>query len=84
VGEGLHGHVIDPALGAPAQGALLAAVVLPSAMESDALSTALLVRGRAMLDRWQGAPEALRCLVAERAENGGYTVATKGISASVE
>ena len=36
------GHVIDPRTGQPVDGAWLAAVVLPSATETDALSTALL------------------------------------------
>jgi thiamine biosynthesis lipoprotein len=40
------GHVIDPRSGEPVEGPLLAGVVLPSAAETDALSTALLVRGR--------------------------------------
>ncbi len=41
------GHIIDPRTGEPATGTVLAAVVLPSATETDALSTALLTRGRA-------------------------------------
>jgi thiamine biosynthesis lipoprotein len=40
-----HGHVLDPRTGRPVTGALLAAVVGPSAAETDALSTALLVLG---------------------------------------
>lgn len=39
------GHIIDPRTGEPATRAWLTAVVLPSATETDALSTALLVRG---------------------------------------
>jgi len=39
------GHVIDPRTGQPANRALLTVVVLPSATETDALSTALLVLG---------------------------------------
>lgn len=39
------GHIIDPRTGRPAQAASMAAVVLPSATESDALSTALLTVG---------------------------------------
>ena len=39
------GHVIDPRTGQPVNGALLAGVVLASATETDALSTALLVLG---------------------------------------
>jgi len=45
-----YGHVLDPRLGRPVQGAVLAAVVHPSATVSDALSTALLVAGREILD----------------------------------
>ncbi|MFM8358570.1 MAG: FAD:protein FMN transferase, partial [Verrucomicrobiota bacterium] len=41
------GHVIDPRLGEPVMTASMAAVRLPSATESDALSTALLVLGEA-------------------------------------
>ncbi|MDB6121317.1 MAG: FAD:protein transferase [Pedosphaera sp.] len=39
------GHVLDPRMGRPVEGSLLAAVVLPSATETDAFSTALLVTG---------------------------------------
>jgi thiamine biosynthesis lipoprotein len=39
------GHVLDPRTGQPANNTVLAAVALPSATETDALSTALLVRG---------------------------------------
>ena len=41
----LLGHVIDPRTGQPANRALLTVVILPSATETDALSTALLVLG---------------------------------------
>ena len=41
------GHVIDPREGIPVEGARMAAVVLPGATESDAVSTALLVLGPA-------------------------------------
>jgi thiamine biosynthesis lipoprotein len=40
------GHVLDPRSGRPVEGALLAAVALPSATETDAFSTALLVSGK--------------------------------------
>jgi len=39
------GHVIDPRTGQPVNHSLLAVVVLPSATETDALSTALLASG---------------------------------------
>jgi thiamine biosynthesis lipoprotein len=41
------GHVLDPRNGQPVTDSLLSAVVLPCATETDALSTALLVLGRA-------------------------------------
>ncbi len=40
-----YGHVLDPRTGEPAANAVLAAVALPSATETDALSTALLALG---------------------------------------
>jgi FAD:protein FMN transferase len=43
------GHVIDPRTGQPVEAAWLAAVLLPSATETDALSTALLTLGPAGL-----------------------------------
>ena len=48
--EGRHyGHVIDPRSGRPTDGAVSAVVTGPRSLECDALSTALLVRGRAWL-----------------------------------
>jgi thiamine biosynthesis lipoprotein len=41
----IFGHVLDPHTGNPAASAVLAAVILPSATETDALSTALLTLG---------------------------------------
>ncbi len=54
-GEKTYGHIIDPRTGAPAENALLSAVVWPSAVETDALSTALLAD-----------PELLRPLASQR------------------
>jgi len=45
IGDSTYGHVIDPRTGSPTAGAALAAVVVSSATDSDALSTALLVLG---------------------------------------
>ena len=45
-GGNTYGHVLDPRNGRPAEVAVLAAVILPSATETDALSTALLIRGK--------------------------------------
>ena len=41
----VYGHVLDPRRGEPVRGAHLSAVVSPSATDSDALSTTLLVMG---------------------------------------
>jgi thiamine biosynthesis lipoprotein len=41
-----YGHVIDPRTGQPTSAALLSAIVLPSATDADALSTALLTLGK--------------------------------------
>jgi thiamine biosynthesis lipoprotein len=49
------GHIIDPRTGAPVKAASIAAVVLASATESDALSTALLTLG------FEGHNQIARC-----------------------
>lgn len=46
----VYGHVMDPRQGEPVDNAVLAALVLPSATETDALSTALLTLGPAGLE----------------------------------
>jgi FAD:protein FMN transferase len=73
-----YGHVIDPRTGTPAQGALLSAVVLPSAAETDAFSTALLLEGVPGHDRVQGLRPGMRSLVVEQ-KAGERAVATEGI-----
>jgi len=57
------GHVLDPRTGEPVQGAVLAAVVLPSATETDALSTALLVLGKEAGERFVERRPAMRALI---------------------
>lgn len=66
-----YGHVIDPRTGQPTEGALLAAVVLPSATQSDALSTMLLTLG----------PDGLRKVLQLR--NGMRALAVSKESAEV-
>lgn len=64
----VYGHVIDPRLGEPVEGALMAACVLPSATETDALSTALLVGGLKEWPSFSQLRPGMRSLVAGRAE----------------
>jgi thiamine biosynthesis lipoprotein len=65
------GHVLDPRTGRPAARALLAAVALPSATESDALSTALLVAGRAGGRRMERLRPEMRTLLLTRDDRRG-------------
>jgi thiamine biosynthesis lipoprotein len=64
------GHVLDPRVGCPVQGASLAAVILPSATETDALSTALLVLGEAGREQILRFRSSARTLAAAGAEDG--------------
>ena len=68
-----YGHVIDPHNGRPTEAALLSAVILPSATETDALSTALLTLGSAGLRSVAGLRQPGRCLVVERRADQLFT-----------
>ena len=57
-----YGHIIDARTGAPADGALLSAVVLSNATETDALSTALLTAPE-LMNEFANRRPAIRCLV---------------------
>jgi thiamine biosynthesis lipoprotein len=75
-----YGHVIDPRTGCPVQGALLAAIALPSATETDALSTALLTLGATGHRQIAGLREGMRTLIAWREGNvDAIRVETNGI-----
>lgn len=65
-----YGHVLDARSGLPANRAELAAVILPSATETDALSTALLTLGPEGLPRLMQLRPDARALVAARRETG--------------
>jgi thiamine biosynthesis lipoprotein len=68
-----YGHVLDPRTGRPVSGAVLAAVALPSATETDALSTALLVAGRQGGGRIERLRPGMRTLLVMRGgSRGGY------------
>lgn len=62
VGEKLYGHIIDPRTGSPSEKAFLSAVALPSATESDALSTALMTAPELMGTLTDSRP-TMRCLI---------------------
>ena len=74
------GHVLDPRTGEPAEGALLAAVALPSATETDALSTALLTAGLVGHDAIANLRAGMRTLVVARADaTGKLQLKSRGI-----
>ena len=75
------GHVLDPRTGQPVARAALALVALPSATETDALSTALLVEGAEGQDRIARLRPGMRTLVAVETENG-FRVEGQGLGAA--
>jgi thiamine biosynthesis lipoprotein len=72
------GHVLDPRTGQPAADALLAAVSLPSATETDALSTALLTLGPQGHDHIANLRPDIRTLLVSQSE-GVFRVQARGI-----
>ena len=79
----LLGHVLDPRTGYPVTGAQLAAVVLPSAMETDALSTGMLVLGEAAQDRLsESRPGSRSLLLQTEGEASRFRVSSRGIPIS--
>jgi len=77
------GHVIDPRTGHPTESALLSAVVLASATDTDALSTALLTLGRPGLARLAELRPSLRALVVGQ-EAGLMSMVAHGFSGSAQ
>jgi hypothetical protein len=61
------------------EGAFLAAVVLPSATETDALSTGLMVTSCRGLGEIASLRSGLRCFVAERAKGQSIHLAQVGL-----
>jgi FAD:protein FMN transferase len=75
------GHVLDPRTGQPVRGVLLSAVALPSAAETDALSTALLVLGDAGEGLLAKLRPGVRTLVLTEDESSrGFRAASNGIA----
>jgi thiamine biosynthesis lipoprotein len=77
------GHVLDPRTGWPVNAAVLAAVVLPSATETDALSTALLTLGLPGHDHIVGLRPGIRTLVIAEVAGGYETRANDIVPAPV-
>jgi thiamine biosynthesis lipoprotein len=75
VGRKIYGHIIDPHTGKPVQRALLAAVILPSATETDAFSTALLTADIRTHKRLNRLRPGMRSLVVDN----NYNVSTNRI-----
>ena len=73
------GHIIDPRTGRPAAGAQVAAVVLPSATETDALSTALLVSGPNGHDAIHSLRPDMRTLVVGPGHHDNPGIVSRGI-----
>lgn len=73
------GHVLDPRTGHPANRALLAVVVLPSATETDALATALLTAGQEGFQTMTNLRPNLRALLMLPGEDG-LRVQSRGIA----
>lgn len=77
------GHIIDPRTGQPASNALLAAVISPSATETDALSTALLTSGASGHEKISSLRNGMRTLLVTRAASG-FHVEARGINVAAE
>jgi thiamine biosynthesis lipoprotein len=73
-----YGHVIDARTGHPTEAALLSAIVLPSATETDALSTALLTLGAGGLPGIVGLRPGARGVVLDRSGDQ-LNIASAGI-----
>jgi thiamine biosynthesis lipoprotein len=73
-----YGHVLDPRTGQPSSAGLLAAVVVPSATEADALSTALLILGPSGIQHIRQLRQPLRALVLSE-DQGRLSVTAHGI-----
>lgn len=73
------GHVLDPRTGWPVSEAVLAAVVLPLATETDALSTALLVLGREGRPQFAELRPGMKTVLAAEAQ-GEFRVETHGLA----
>ncbi|HUR47361.1 MAG TPA: FAD:protein FMN transferase [Candidatus Saccharimonadales bacterium] len=78
--EKTYGHVMDPRTGEPASKAVLSAVIVPEATDSDALSTALLAGGEREHEKFsEWRPEMRNILLENADEKGEARVHSRGI-----
>lgn len=77
-----YGHVLDPRTGYPTSRSLLAAIVVESATEGDALSTGLLTLGADWLPALAKNRPDCRALLASDGESGELIVLERGMSVS--
>jgi thiamine biosynthesis lipoprotein len=76
----VYGHVIDPRKGEPVDKAVMAAAVLPSATETDALSTALLICGASEHQKIRQLRVGMRSLIVGRGHQAGqFVIDTHGV-----
>jgi thiamine biosynthesis lipoprotein len=74
-----YGHVLDPRTGRPvAHGPVLAAIIAPSATDTDALSTALLVLGHSDFQPVAARRPGLRTVLVTEASQGRFIVTGSG------
>jgi thiamine biosynthesis lipoprotein len=83
VDDQTYGHVLDPRTGRPVNGAVLAAVVLSSATETDAFSTALLVLGSPGHEQLSTVRPSMRTLLITPSA-GGFLTETHGLSSATK
>ena len=80
LGEQTYGHVLDPRSGEPASQAVLSAVILPSATDSDAISTAMLAGGQSEYENFSKRRPEMRSILVEKArEPGEQPVRSRGV-----
>ncbi len=80
----IYGHVLDPRTGWPARDVLLGAVILPTAAETDALSTAVLLGSEADLKQLEERVPGLRYLQARLGGEGRRQFSTRGIALELQ
>jgi FAD:protein FMN transferase len=79
-----YGHVLDPRTGWPCEGTLSATVVCPSAADADALSTAFLVGGPALAERYCDRHRGVLALITPDDDSARTFVIGRSAAAEVE